>query len=212
MSPTIKVSEARAEFLQRMKDVSDVDAIAGTFLKWCNYVNRYLYREFTNIMPEQYIQTQTYNIVAQTINYALPATFQDIIPQGTGLYLVGTNGVPAETRLPTTSFGSTSTGFYMTATNLVMTPIPASAVTYILRFIPLLSDLVAESDTFVIPQRFSQHLMNVLETCYSVWDVDNQAEAWNNDRVIASLNELVSLIKPDSQAYGLPSFSDSYYY
>lgn len=210
----ITVAQARTEFLQRKKDVSDIDAIAGTFLKWCNYVNRYLYRELTNIMPEGFIKSQTYTVSAGTTTYALPSDFQDIIPQGTGMYLV-VNGLQTDTKLPMSSFGNQSMGMYLTgtlgaSTSIVMTPTPTDTKVWTLRYIPLLADLSAEASEFLLPARYSEHLMNVLDNCYDIWDSDNNDEIFNNSRVIASIQELISLINPVSQAYLLPSFMDVY--
>jgi len=212
MSNFPTVAEARAEFLKRKKDTSDVDAISGTFLQWCNYVNRYAYRQFTNIMPEQYISNQVYTTTPGTASYALPVTFQDIIPQGTGLYEISAAGVDTDNRVATTNYASTKNGFYMTSTNLVFTPIPTETKQFRFRFIPLLTDLSAESSEFVIPKRFSEHLMNALDCAYNLWDEDQNSEVFNDERFIRTMDELVSLIKPDSQALFLPDFTGEYYY
>jgi biotin-(acetyl-CoA carboxylase) ligase len=100
----------------------------------------------------------------------------------------------------------------MNLTSLVFTPIPVEVKSFNFRYIPLLTDLAAESDTFVIPTRFSEHLMNALDRAYKIWDEDNGGEVFNDERFKATLNEMVSLIKPDSQAYGLPDFSCDYFY
>lgn len=208
---TITVAQARQEFYQRKKDISDVDAIPDTFLRWCNYVNRYAYKLFTNIFPESYIKNQTYNLVNSLATYDLPTDFQDVGPAGTGPYLVGQNNIPTDTRLPTTNYASTKTGYYMSATQLIFTPVPNQPVTYIFRYIPLLNDLSEELSEFIIPQRFSQYLMDALDTCYNIWDEDNNAEIFNDTRFMNSLNQLVELIKPDSNAYGLPDVGLDFY-
>jgi hypothetical protein len=206
------VAEARAEFLKRKKDTSDVETISGTFLLWCNYVNRYAYRQLTNIMPESFIHTQVYTTVVGTESYTLPTDFQDIIPQGTGLYEISQAGVNTDNRTATTNFGSTKNGFYLTLNSIVFTPKPVEAKSYNFRYIPLLTDLTSESSEFVIPTRFSQHIMNALDCSYNIWDEDNNAEVFNDERFIRTMDELVALIKPDSQAYILPDFSGAYYY
>jgi hypothetical protein len=106
-----------------------------------------------------------------------------------GMYLTGTLGV---------------------STSIVMTPTPTDTKVWTLRYIPLLADLSAETSEFLLPARYSEHLMNVLDNCYDLWDEDNNAEIFNNSRVVASMQELISLINPVSQAYLLPSFMDVY--
>ena len=54
--------------------------------------------------------------------------------------------------------------------------------------------------------------MDVLDACYDLWDEDQNAEVFNDERVIRTMNELVSLIKPDGQVAVLPDFSSAYYY
>jgi hypothetical protein len=207
----MKVSEARSEFQIRKKDIADIDFLAGTFLKWCNYVNRYAYRLLTNIRPENYIKTQVYTTSVGTESYALPTDFQDIIPQGTGLYLISAAGVNTDFRTATTNFGSTKNGFYMTSANLVFTPKPTDVKSYNFRYIPLLTDLAVESDSFIIPDRFSEYIMNALDRCYNIWDNDNGEEAWNDERFINTMNELVALIKPDAEVVILPDFTSDFY-
>lgn len=206
------VAEARAEFLKRKKDISDIDAIAGTFLQWCNYINRFAYRELSNIQPEEYVSTQTYSWTPGVASYPVPSDFLNINPQGTGLYLVSQSGVNTDSRLPITGFGSSKTGFYMNSSSFTLTPIPTEAKPYILRYIPQLADLTEETDQLIIPNRFSYHIMDVLDACYNVWDEDQGAEVFNDERVIRTMNELVSNIKPDGQVANLSDFSEAYYY
>lgn len=210
MSNFITVAEARTEFEKRKKDIDDVDAIAGTFLQWCNYINRFAYRELTSVMPEQYISTQSYSTVAGTASYALPTTFQDINPQGTGLYEVNAAGDDTDYRLATTNFGSVLTGSYMTSTSIVFTPMPTGVATSKLRFIPLLADLTLETSSLIIPQRFSMHIMDALDACYNIWDEDQGAEVFNDERFIRTMEEMISHIKPDAQAVILPDMITSY--
>lgn len=200
------VAEARAEFLLRKKDTADIDALAGTFLKWCNYINRYAYRQLVNIMPEQYITSQVYTTTPGTATYTLPVTFQDVGPQGTGLYEITSAGVDTDNRLPVTNFGSSKNGYYVNATQIVFTPVPTETKQYKFRFIPILTDLSGESSTLVIPTRFSYHIMDVLDACYNVWDENEDAEVFNDERVIRSMDEMIANINPIGQTYMLPDF------
>src|SRR5947209_5598931 len=93
------VAECRAEFYQRKKDISDIDAIPGTFIKWCNYINRFAYRELSNIQPEIYIATAVYNLTPGTAVYNLPVDFENINPQGTGFYKISASGLDTDARL-----------------------------------------------------------------------------------------------------------------
>lgn len=209
MTIMLKVSDCRAEFKQRKKDISDVDNIPGTFIKWCNYINRYAYNLMTNVVPEGYIKTQLYNFVPALAIYDLPEDFQDIIPKGTGFYQVGNNGIETPNRLLPTGYAAVGLGFYLTpVTNqVVITPIPVSTSTYNLRYIPQLTDLSAESSELVIPKRWSKYAMDALDTCYNIWDEEPSAEIFNDDRFISSMAEFISLIDPSSQAESLPDFS-----
>jgi len=206
----ITVAEARSEFLKRKKDISDIDLINGTFLKWCNYINRYAYRELINIQPEQYINTTTYTWVPGVNAYALPSDFQDISPQGTGLYEINDAGVETDKRLPLTGFGSTKTGFYINSFSLTATPIPTTAKSFKLRYIPLLPELTLETENMVIPRQFSYLLMDLLDSCYTLWDEVPQDELWNDERITRTMAELVENIAPAGQVCGLPDFSAYY--
>src|SRR5574343_93162 len=208
----ITVAECRAEFLKRKKDISDIDAISGTFLQWCKYLNRFAYRELANTQPEQYIKSYVYTWSPGQATYALPSDFQDISPQGTGFYLIGSNGVDTDTRLAITNFGSTKNGFYMNSTAVTFTPTPTESKQYRLRYIPSLPELTSETDQMLIPKRFSYFIMDYLDSCYNVWDEDSGAEIFNDERVIRTLHELLSHIKPDCQVAILPDFTSDYYY
>ncbi len=204
------VAQAFAELLQRKKELSDVPS--SLFLVWANYCNRYFYRQVTNIMPESYLKTQVYNVVSGVESYTLPTDFQDIIPAGTGLYEISNAGVNTSNRTAITNFGSTRNGFYLNLTSIIFTPKPTNSKSYNFRYIPLLADLTGESSVFLIPDRFSEHLMNVLDRCYAIWDETGDAEAFNDERIRASLDEIVSLINPIGQTYGLPAMMEDYYY
>jgi len=208
----ITVAELRTEFLKRMKDTSDIDAISGTFMQWCNYINRHAYRELTNVQPEQYIRTQTYTWTSGTSTYALPSDFDNVSPQGTGMYEIDNNGQDTDRRLALTNFGSTSSGWYMNKQAFTVTPIPSESKNYRLRYIPMLTDLTLETEQMVIPRAYSWHIMNVLNAYYDVWDTDNGDEAWNDERVNNSLQELLSQIKPDGQNVVIDDFTSAYYY
>lgn len=208
----ITVAELRTEFLKRKKDTSDIDAISGTFMQWCNYINRFAYRELANVQPEQYIRTQVYTWTDGTATYALPSDFDNVSPQGTGMYQIGDDGQDTDRRLAITSFGSTNTGWYMNKQAFTVTPVPSSSKQYRLRYIPSLTDLSSETDQLVIPRAYSYHIMDVLDACYNLWDEDQQAEVFNDDRVMRTMNELVSHIKPDGSVAVMPDFSTDYYY
>jgi hypothetical protein len=142
----------------------------------------------------------------------MPSDFDNISPQGTGMYQIGDDGQDTERRLPITSFGSTATGWYMNKSAFTLTPVPSDAKQYKLRYIPLLVELSAETDQLVIPRRYSYHIMDVLDACYDLWDEDQQAEVFNDERVVRTMNELVSHIKPDGQVATMPDFTADYYY
>jgi len=54
--------------------------------------------------------------------------------------------------------------------------------------------------------------MDYLDSCYTLWDEEASAEVFNDERVIRTMNELVSHIKPDGQVATLPDFTEDYYY
>jgi hypothetical protein len=209
---SITVAECRAEFLKRKKDTSDIDSISGTFLQWCNYLNRFAYRELASTQPEQYLKSYIYSLSAPQVTYGLPSDFQDINPQGTGFYLIDQDGKDTDVRLPITGFGSTQKGFYMNSSAVSFTPIPNDTVQYRLRYVPLLSELTSETDQMLIPKRFSMFIMDYLDSVYALWDEDNNAEVFNDARVVRTLTELLTHIKPDGQVAVLPDFSGDYYF
>ena len=204
----ITVSEARTALEYMKKDISDVDS--DTFLKWCNYSNREFYRIMSNCEPERYISSSTVSVVADTVNYALPADFRDMTQLGCGLFLVNDAGEDTSAPLGRKSFGETKTGFYVSGTNIVMTPVPKESKTYKLRYIPTISDLTGDSSEFVIPDEFEESLISLLNVHYTIWDEDSGEEALADARYIRILNNFTINFRKEVDSIYLPDFSTIY--
>ena len=200
-------SEAQTELGYDLKDITDVPT--ATYLKWCDYLNKYAYRALSQQDVERWITTSSYTASNSPSTQALPADFRDIVPYGTGFFEINSAGEQTDVRLTGTSFGSTDKGFYITGTNVVFTGIESSTV-YTLRYIPSISAITALSDSFVIPDEYNLNVLNALKTRYFVWDEDPSGESFSDARFVRSLNELMDMIRKEVQYFPLSNNATSF--
>lgn len=214
----IQLSEAKTSLENYKKDISDVDD--SIFIEWCNFIQRFIYRNVVKVDPERFIQTSTINISPGTINYSLPAGFNNITPKGCGIFEVDSNGNNTDRALTRTNFGSSIRGFYISGSNIVMTPTPVKAETLRLRYIPNLTKFTSLNDYFTvdktsngvetIPEEYMEMLKDDLGKFYSMWDEDGSMISYEDAKFARSLDDYLRDIRREANVFGLPDFSRSF--
>ena len=202
---TISLLEAQTELEQELKDITDVPS--ATYISWCDYVNKFLYRKLSKADPERFIASQSYTVTASPSTQALPSSFRDVVPKGTGFFLVDTNGTQTDTQLCLTNFGSQDTGYYINGTNVVFTGIEASTI-YTLRYIPEITAFTALGDLFCVPDEYNRCVLDGLKVQYFIWDEDSNSESTADFRFNRSLNELLANIKKNPNVGIINNYSN----
>ena len=203
---SILLSTAQTELSRQLRDITDVPN--ATFISWCDYINKFVYRELVKTDPGRYATTQSYSVSSSPSTQALPTGFRDIDAWETGFYKVD-NGVQTNVRLARTGFGSQQTGYYIAGTNVVFTGINSSEV-YTLRYIPTLDTVDELTDSFVIPDEYNEYILNALKVQYHIWDENPNGEGLSDARFTRSLGELLDSVRKEPGVYGLSNFSTSY--
>lgn len=214
----IQLQTAYDALARLKKDISDVSQ--PTFIEWCDFVNKFIYRELIATEPERYITDGTVTAIAGTYSYALPADFRDITPLGCGLFEVNDDGTYSDRKLAKTSFGSQIRGYYISKGNIILTPTPKQTETFTLRYIPAPTKLTTIAQYFtadgtvtgveVVPDEYLMYLREALDVQYSVWDEEVGAESYADARFARVLDELIRNIRKDVSTYGISDFSSTY--
>lgn len=204
---TVTLATSRDDFQDYKKDITDVSN--PLFIKWCNWLNTFLYRQIKSTDPERFIAEDTINVAANSGTYALPNDFRDMVEYGCGLYEHDANGVPQYPGIARTAFGSGLKGFYIKGGNLVLTPTPTAATTYTLRYMTNISQLTALTDTWIVPitDEYRYHLVQALDLMYTQWDEDVGMESFADQRFIRKLSELLDTIRKEPASYFMPDAS-----
>lgn len=190
----ITLTTARQALLNRKRDISDVGQ--SVFIQWLDFINKYLYRQLTNIDSERWILTQTYTVSTSPQTFSLPTGFLNMSALGCGLYKVDVNGVDTCYQLARTSFGSTNEGFYITGNNIVFTGI-VSTTSFKLRYIPVLATLASMSDSVIIDDYYLEYLVNAMDVQYSMWDSDTLGNITADQRFVNSMSDLLSCFRKE---------------
>jgi hypothetical protein len=143
-------------------------------------------------------------------------TFQDnenITDTGTGDATV--NGSPESfeydnSQLSYTGFGRNLEGYYIQGDNVVFTPIPNESSVYILRYIPELSDLTAESDETIIPNSYKEFARNATDVFWEQWRERGNMEFLASQRFQSALLQLLNDIKRTPQVFQMTNRRQSY--
>jgi len=190
----ISLTTARTALLNRKRDISDVSV--AVFVQWADFINKYLYRQLTNIDPERWISGSLYTVTSAPQTSALPAGFLTMSALGCGLFERDANGNDTTLQLPRTGFGSNSKGFYVTGTNIVFTGIVSTAY-YRLRYIPTLTTLTSMSDSVIIDDYYLEYLVNAMDVQYVMWNEDINMNMVADNRFINSMSDLLSCFRKE---------------
>ena len=188
----ITIAVAQQALINRKKDISDVSI--PLFCQWCDFVNKYLYRQLTNIDPERFIASSLYTVSSSPSTQALPAGFLNMSAMGCGIFRQDGNGNDTDTQLPRSSFGSSDTGFYVTGTNVVFTGIN-SVTTFRLRYIPALATLTQLSDSMILDDYWLEYLVNAMDQQYNIWDEDVMGKMVADSAFVNSMSDLLSCFR-----------------
>lgn len=204
----ISAQEAFDELERRKKDLSDVPQ--ETYLDWCNGVNLWLYRRLSSIDPERYLAEQSYSIVPSDNSYALPVDFQTVGVMGAGLFYTNSTGAITDNKLRETSVGSGQIGYKISGSNVIITPLPQTSQTLIMRYIPKIDVITEMTDNFVLDDEYLDQLIDALDVQYDIWDEDTGAEALADQRYVRSLNDIMTNYKRYTGAVGVNQHSYMY--
>jgi hypothetical protein len=198
----ITLSTALQALLNRKKDLSDVST--DVFIGWCDFINKYLYRQLTNIDPERWIMSQLYTVSASPTTAALPAGFLSMSAVGCGVFMQDPNGNDTSWQLPRTGFGASDTGFYITGSNIVFTGIN-SAATFRLRYIPSIATLTAIGDSMILYDYYLGYLVDAMDVQYTQWDENPLDNMVADQRFVNSLEDLLSCFRKEFGVIGTPN-------
>lgn len=138
----------KARLSRRIKDIRNVSN--DLLYDWATDVNQGLYRTMFRADPERFITNQSYTVSTSPSTQALPAGFRGTQEAGCGIFYQNSDGTAGDRPLTITHYGSPMTGYYINGTNVIFTGINATQI-FILRYVPVLADIDALSDTFVVP-------------------------------------------------------------
>ena len=213
---TLTVQQARDAFDLRKRDITDVSATL--FATWCDYLNKFAYRQLYIAEPERYVSTQSYTISSYPQTSALPASFDNIAPLGTGFFVQNSDGSASSQTLARTGYGSSVPGFYITGSNVVFTGMQNQTI--VLRYIPTQTTLTTVTDYFsttaltggatIIDSDYTLYLVNALDVLYTIWDVEAIDESYADQRFVRALNEMVTTMRKEVTAFAIDDYTLSF--
>lgn len=192
------IAELMTSYEENYKqDIGDVEA--ATFIGWCNFINRFFYNYLSKIDPERLISTQDYSVSSNPQSSALPSSFKNLQPFGTGLYKLDSSGNLTDEKLIITGPGSSERGFYITGASIVFTGI--SSENFRMRYLPKLTTLTDTDDSLVIPDEYEHYMIQAIDVIYPQWDEDFGMESLADARFVRALSEVASNIKRTPAVY-----------
>ena len=201
----ITVSEAFTALERIKKDISELDGR----IELANEANYFFYENWYLQDPERWTTEFQFTVSSGATTATLPTNFERSDLQGTGVFRrnENTNTVGNIFPLHYTSPGSDEDGYFYTGSDTItITPVPTSSLTYILRYIPTLTDMTAETDQFILPgnYRFRRLLVNYLAARFEEFNQRVNVEVNDDARFANLLNEFYSLIRRSPKVIRLP--------
>ena len=186
---TLSTIKSRLE--RRLKDINDLSK--DVLLDMATDLNQFLWRKTYEVDPERVMSTASYAVSTSPSTNALPTDFRNITPIGCGFFFQGADGNPTEDKLPLTSYGSISQGFYMDGPNVVFTGLN-SAVTILLRYIPTIDDMTSLSDDFCIDDEFKELVLSGMTMKYYQYEEDPR-EGLEDEKFARLLGDYLTAIR-----------------
>lgn len=213
----LTVQVARDAFLRFKVDLSDIST--NIFAEWCDFINRFIYKEASGIDPERFISTSSFTVTTIPSTQTLPSDFRDIQKTGCGFFFVDADGKDTDRALTQTGFGRRDRGYYIQGTNVVFTGIENNEV-FTLRYIPTTTKLTALADFFtqnkltggkiIIDDEYLEYVVKALDVLYDQRDEEPGAESIADARFVRALNNLLDNLKKEPGAYQLDDFTLPY--
>lgn len=231
MAP-ISLQQGLTILTEDLKDISDVPQ--ATFVRWCQYINAFVYRYLIGIDPERFIKEVVFPISSGVQVYPVQSDFHDMQSWDTGFFMTDDQGVNTGIRLPLTTPGSGGSsngglglwwggafaGYYINGNNFVFTPNPTKNLVLIQRYIPDITPLISIGQYFtsdgtvtgfpIIPYEYLEYLLRALEVKYMTWDEEVGAESYADARFTRELDALCENIRRQPQAMPMLDFSGIY--
>jgi hypothetical protein len=215
----ILISDLEDRLEYQLKDTSDVPA--ATFLYWIQNMSDTIYRSLVKEDPERFITDYTVTVTAGTNSYALPSDFMHVQSLGCGLYEPDSDGNATDRRFTLTGYGSSTTGYYINNTNLILTPPDyPNSDSLTLRYIPNPPTYTATTEYLtldklatgkqIIPDQYMNFAEKALEVLYFQWDEDPNNESLADLRYTNVWNDLLANIRKEPSAFAMPDISLSY--
>jgi len=198
----ITAQQAYDDLRNYKKDISDIDF--DVFMSWINYINNFIYRAYIGSCPTQINKVYSFTSSPNVSNYTLPTDFRSINTWGTGLYL-SDDLSQIDKSLAITMPGSQLPGFYVTNTDIVLTPKPVDSQTYYFWYIPKLTKLTAMADETIIEDEYLELLTKALDVKYTQWDNGKGDEGFADARFVRCLNELLDNVLYTPAVYSFPN-------
>ena len=199
------ISDLKTEFEYMKHDLTDVDD--ALFIIWCDYLNKFFYKYLAKTDTEQLITTQDYTVATSPSSEAEPTDFGHISADGAGFYTMDGTTLTQDV-LARTGPGRSERGYYFSGGNVFFTGITDE--TFRLRYIPVPTKLTATSDELIIPDRYSQYMMDGLDVIYNQWDEDSGMESLADFRMVRQLNMVLLDIPKDQRVYEIYDNSNAY--
>jgi len=205
-------------FARRKKDISDVGS--DVFIEWMNFIGDFVYDHVKGTDPERFTDTDTtYTVSSLFQSSALPSDFNDESEWENGFYEIDSSSVDTSRRLARTGPGRRDAGYFIKGTNVIFTGIEDSSQ-FRLRYMPTRTELTALGDFFTIdgltggavlvPDGKLRYLNAALDTLYNIWDDTVGAEGFADQRFVRQLDQLLTHIRKEPDAYCMTDFSSSF--
>jgi len=182
--------------------------------------SRFAYDHVKGTDPERFVDTSnTYTVSSNPQTSALPSDFNDIQEWGCGFYEIDSNGKDTNKRLVRTGPGVQTAGYYISGTNVIFTGIDDSTQ-FRLRYMKERTEFTDTSDYFtidglstgavLIPDGKKRYLNAAIDVLYNIWDEMPGDEAFADARFVRQLDQLLSHVRKEPDAYALQDFSTYY--
>lgn len=195
----IQLQDVYDSFSRNKQDISDVDT--DTFIEWCNFAHKYIYKKLKKIDPERVIQEQDYHVASPPENDSLPDDFRDINQTTCGIYVIDSDGNPTDEKIGITGYGRRQIGYYLNGSDIIFTDESETVdKDYMMRYIPKLTSFTALTDYFTIDSTDDsaitvededlEYLVKAVDVLYEQWDQNPGAESVADFRFVRAMGEM----------------------
>ena len=199
------VLQAR-DYMERIRNDSMPRVSDTLFLDFINDLNHFTYESLLYANPEDYLLTQSYGVTSGANTYSLPSDFLSLVADGAGLYKTDTDGRIKGAPLIVVREDQEREGYYIDGDELKIVPVPTSAKTLVLKYVPDLAELENDSDTTVIPLRLKSYLKYFLNNSLEEWYRNPSAEIFNDQKFARAVSRFMANIKKAPRVLTLSNY------